>query len=1000
MGNSNKSRITRSNRARSGARKSKSTFTTRSGQTIKVHRNIVEKLHARRDSSARRRALRMAGMPKSRFKRIIYRMHPKRLYKYWFSREGALMALKITGIGIVSGFLILVGLFAYFRKDLPNLRDISGSNIGGSIRYYDKTNQTLLWEDYDAVKRIPVHGDASQFMKDATIAIEDQDFFSHGGFDVRGISRAAFNNILDREGSTQGGSTITQQLVKLTQNWTNERTYTRKVKELILSVELERTYSKQEILHGYLDTAPYGDITYGVEAATQDYFNKPARDLTLDEAAFLAAMPKSPTFYSPNGARFNQEALVGRMHYILDQMEKQNMITGEQRDEAKGIDTVAKVQPRRKKHDGIKAPWFVLAAKEHLQERCKETVTCGGWKVTTTLDMNLQKLAEEQVQKGMAQVIRQGGDTAAFVAEDVKTGQVVALVGGSDFSNLDFGENNYARAKLPPGSSIKPYDYISLIEHTDQFGAGSVLYDTLGPLEGYACTNRSRTSPPGDCLQNYDFREPGPLTLRYALGGSRNIPAVKAMLTAGIDKTIETANKLMGAEDHGYKCYQKGDITLTKEAPCYASSAIGDGAYLQLDEHVHGYATISRNGNRLDQTYILEIKDGSDNVVEKWEPKAGEQVIRDESAYIVADMLSDPNASYLSRKPHNYKGHKLSYKTGTTNDSKDGWMMGFSTHYAAGVWVGYHNGQVAMRGFMENMTQPILQGWMQGAHDSLKPEERVRPPGIQVLPAFVVRTHVGVGSVEPSPATDLYPSWYKKKVAAKKQTIDKVSNKLATDCTPARAREEVTGGGAAAFSGDKFVGGSGTSEGTDDIHQCSDVKPSISISAVPQGSSYLIGATVVAGTHPLSSDKFPGTVNFIVDGQIIRSFNVTGNGPVAAFTYTPDFVGAKTITAEVIDSVLYDAQDSATITAVSPNNDDTDNETPVFESAKRQGANTRFNWSDGDGTVTVYNATTNAVLCSSSGSSCTTLLTNAPVGTPVYAKDEDGSQSNTVVVTN
>lgn len=898
------------------SRKSKNTFTTRSGQTIKVHRNIVEKLHARRDAKARRRALRLAGMPKGRAKRFFYRLHPKRLYAYWFSREGLVMGLKIAGIGIVAGFLLLIGLFAYFRKDLPNLRDISGNNIGGSIRYYDNKNETLLWEDYDAVKRIPVHGEVAQVMKDATIAIEDKDFFNHGGFDVRGISRAAVNNAFGGEGTVQGGSTITQQLVKLTQNWTNERTYTRKIKELILSVELERTYSKQEILNGYLDTAPYGDITYGTEAATQDYFHKSAAELTLDEAAFLAAMPQSPTYYSPYGARYNRDALVGRQHYILDLMHEQGKITNEERDEAKKIDTIAKIKPRRPKYEGIQAPWFVLTAKAHLQERCKETVQCGGWRVITTLDLDLQRKAEEQVQKGLAQVRRQGGDTAAFVAEDVKTGQVVALVGGADFfANNNWRENNYARAKLPPGSSFKPYDYLSLIEHTDQFGAGSVLYDTLGPIDGYPCTTGPKRT--GNCAINYDLRFPGPLTLRYALGGSRNIPAMKAMLIAGVDKTIETANKLMDAEDHGYSCYL--DEQLTQKGPCGASAAIGDGAYLQLDEHVHGFTTISRNGNRIPQTYILKIEDASGKTVDEWKPAAGEQVVRDEAAYIVTDILTDPKASYLSRKPHNYKNHKIAYKTGTTNDSKDGWMISYSRHYAAGVWVGYHDRSVEMSGFMENMTQPILQGWMQSVHDNLQPEDWPRPAGIQVLPAYVVRNHVGVGSIEPSPATDIYPSWFKKKLNNQKQTIDRVSNKLATECTPPRARQEVTGGNAANFSGDKFVNRGANTDEKDDVHKCEDVRPTISINAAAQGNNFLIGATVAQGTHPLSSDRFPGTVNFVIDGQVIHTVQVNSSGPIASFTYTPTFSGTKTVTAEVIDSVLYEASDSTQITVSDSN---------------------------------------------------------------------------------
>lgn len=992
--------------AKRTARKAKNSFTTKSGQTIKLNRNILDKIRAKRDANARKRALRLAGMPKSRIKRFFYRLHPKRMYKYWFSREGGIMALKLAGIGIVAGFLLLVGLFAYFRKDLPNLRDISGNNIGGSIRYYDRTGEVLLWEDYDAVKRIPVQDESiDQDIKDATIAIEDQEFFNHGGFDVKGITRAAFNNVRGGD-STQGGSTITQQLVKLTQNWTNEQTYTRKIKELILSVELERSYSKQEILVGYLNTAPYGDITYGVEAAAQDYFNKPASDVTLDEAAFLAAMPKSPTYYSPYGARYDKEALVGRQHYVLDLMERQGFINSEERDEAKDVDTLAKIKPRQPKYFGIKAPYFVLTAKEQLQEKFIDTAQIGGWKVITTLDMDLQTKAEEQVAAGLPQIQRQGGDSVAFAAEDVRNGQVVALVGGSDFTNETFGQNNYAREKLPPGSSIKPYDYLSLIEHTDKFGAGSVLYDKVGPLEGYPCTNRAREG--GNCLQNYDFREPGPITLRYALGGSRNIPAIKAMLITGIDKTIETAEKLMadpGAPEdvvkNGYNCYY--DEALTDVAPCYASSGIGDGAYLKLDRNVHGYASISRNGKTLPQSYLMKVEDAGGKTMYEWEPHEGEQVVRPEAAYIVADMMADPQASYLSRKTHNYNGHKFSLKTGTTNDSKDGWMMGFSTYYAAGVWVGYHNRQVEMSGFMENMTQPILNGWMTAAHDGKEPIERPRPEGIQELPAYVIRNHVGVASVEPSRATDLYPSWFSKETVSNKQvTIDKVSNKLATDCTPALARQTATGGSANAFSSDPYIEGGSAAANTeekDDVHDCGDTKPSVSLSVAAQGNNYQVNATVTQGTHPLSSERFPGTVNFIVDGNTVRTLGVSSSGTVS-FAYTPNFTGTKQMTAQVIDSVLYENTDTASITN-SGNSEDDDLQ---ILSATNDGTRVSFTWSGNNGRTSIFDADTDEEVCdgdTGSDTDCSRLLSNLPGNTGptnVYAKDGSGDPSPTVQV--
>ncbi|MDZ7786177.1 MAG: transglycosylase domain-containing protein [Candidatus Saccharibacteria bacterium] len=914
---------TKAKKASKQGRKSKSTFTTKSGQTIKLHRNVMDKVHARRDANARKKALRLAGMPKSRVKRFFYRLHPKRMYRYWFSREGAMMALKLGGIAIVVGFLFLVGLFAYFRKDLPNLRDISGNNIGGSIQYYDRTGEILLWEDYDAVKRTPVEDEQiDQDIKDATIALEDQDFFNHGGFDVGGITRAAYSNLAGGR-TTQGGSTITQQLVKLTQNWTEERTYTRKVKELILSVELERSYSKQEILTGYLNTAPYGDITYGVEAATQDYFGKSAEDVTHDEAAFLAAMPKSPTIYSPYGARYDKEELVGRQHYTLDLMAQQGYITEEERDKAKEVETLDKLVKRQPKYHGIKAPYFVLTAKEQLQEKFIDTAQVGGWKVRTTLNMDLQKEAEKQVQEGLPQVRAQGGDSIAFAAEDVRNGQMVALVGGTDFSNDTYGQNNYAREKLPPGSSIKPYDYVSLIDNTDQFGAGSVLYDKVTPLEGYPCTTGARRG--GNCLTNYDFREPGPLTLRYALGGSRNIPAVKAMLIAGIDTTIETAEKLMadpGAPEevykNGYNCYH--DDQLTDVAPCYASSAIGDGAYLKLDRHVHGLASISRNGKTLPQSYLLKVTDASNNTIYEWEQEEGEQVVRPEAAYIVADILSDPRASYLSRKSHDFQGHNFSLKTGTTNDSKDGWMMGFSTYYAAGTWVGYHNREVELSGFMENMTQPILTGWMNAVHTNLEPKERPRPEGIQELPAYIVRNHVGVGSIEPSPSTDLYPSWYAKNPGTRKEvTIDKVSKKLATDCTPPLARERVSGGGASSFSSDPFVdGGAGgaNTEEEDDVHDCGDSKPGVSLSANKTGgNSWQISTTVSQGTHPLSSSEFPGKIDYKINGKTVRSVSVSSGGTQSSFTYTPNFTGTKQMTAEIVDSVLYQSSDTAAITA-------------------------------------------------------------------------------------
>ncbi|HYH75660.1 MAG TPA: transglycosylase domain-containing protein [Candidatus Saccharimonadales bacterium] len=913
-------------------RPGKNVFTTKSGNTIKLNRSLGERMKASQEAKARKRAAYLSTLPKNRFKRILYQMHPKRLAKYWFSREGGIMALKITGIGIVVGFLLLVGVFAYFRKDLPNIKDISGDELGGSITYYARDGQTVLWQDYDAVKRMPVAGDEiSKYVKDATIAIEDKNFYKHGAFDVQGITRAAVHNFTNSSGTVEGGSTITQQLVKLNQNWTEDRSITRKFKELILAVELEREYSKEDILNGYLNIAPYGNVQYGVESASQDYFGKSAKDLTLAEAAMLAALPKSPSTYAPTGAYYTPEDMVGRQRYIIDQMYKQKMITKEEADQAKAVDIIASIKPIQPKYSNIKAPYFVLAAKGELEDKYGDkTVQRGGWKVTTTVDMKLQTLAEEQVTKGIRQITRQKGDTAAFAAIDVKTAQMVALVGGPDFNNDEYGQVNFAQEELPPGSSIKPYDYAVMINETTNTGAGSVLYDTQAALPGYPCTDKrtpdAKGENGGNCLHDYDKRFPGPVTIRYALGGSRNVPAVKAMLsavpnntTASVNKTISTA-EAMGLKS-GYKCY--ADAARTKETQCYASSAIGDGAYLRLDEHVNGYATLSRLGAYVPQTYILKIQDAQGKTINEWKQPKSKQIIKPDAAYIVDDILADPDASYLraDRKFHRFNGWHFGIKTGTTNDSKDAWMMSMSPRYAAGVWAGHHTGNVEMTGSMESMTQPILQGWMQGAHKDLKGETWTAPSGIKKMDAYVIRGKISSQAEKvPSPNQDIFPSWYQQpKGGGGSQTIDKVSNKLATSCTPELAKQSSGNSNANIFSADIFMGtkSSANTNEQDDVHKCDDARPELTLVA-PDTCSFTCNftVTVTQGTHPLSGGQFPGTVNLMVNGAKVASQGVSGSPSTVSFAYTPTETGTITVEAQVTDSVLYDAAESATVTTV------------------------------------------------------------------------------------
>lgn len=962
----------------------KNTFTTKSGKTIKVNRSLTDRMKAGREAKAQRKAAYLSTLPKEPWKRALYRMHPKRLYQYWFSRDGAIMALKVAGIGFVVVFLIIVSLFAYFRKDLPKIKDLNSGDSGGSISYYDRTGKTLLFQDYNDYKRIPVEQDQiSKYMQQATVAIEDKDFYHEGAFNVKGIARAAINNA--KGGSTQGGSTITQQLVKLNENWSSDRTISRKVKELILAVELEREYSKDEILTGYLNMAPYSGQNYGVQSAAQDYFHVDAKDLTLAQAALLAAMPKAPGTLSPyasptyNSAAsadyFNKPALLSRQAYILDQMAKQGYITQAQADEAKKVDIIAQVQPKpADKYAGIKAPYFYQAARDELAAWFpSNAVKAGGWKVITTLDLDLQNLAEKAVNDNRNLLKRYQADNTAFVAEDNTSGQVVALIGGLDFSSQQL--NFASSAPISPGSSIKPYSYATLINSNNNVGAGSMLYDTQGALPGYPCTNKNSPdlkTNPGNCLFDDTRHYYGSVSLRYALGSSLNVPAVKAFTSTdpsdnstaasggswrlpSIKKSMSTINAMMGKSD-AYRCFNPGTVlsaaTDEDETQCFSGAGIGNEAYTTLANHVNGIGTLARMGDVVPQTYVLKVinNSGKNLWTKPLNPKP-KQVIKPDSAYIVNNMAADPKASYLSGsctdtncsgyKFHRYKGWQNAIKTGT-NEDLDGLMMSWNTKYTAGVWIGNYD-RSAYAGSPENVTDPIMKAFMQGAIDRLgdvKPNNWTQPADIKTLPGY--RSAIPFSTQSQAPSTDLYPSWYveNKSASTSSQVTDKVSGLTATSCTPTLARQTLGGSTNSSLNVDIYRDGhpnisSGSSSSTnssqqsyDDVHSCSDAPPTATITAVNGTSTNgnntpncpVAGCTVLVhveqGTHPFNDPRYPsypGTLNLLVNGQVVQSTFVNDSGDYS-LTYSPGGSdGSVQLQAQVVDSVLYQGTDTKTI---------------------------------------------------------------------------------------
>lgn len=873
-----------------------------SGRSVSTYTNLASKRKSKKDVKTRAKAQYLATLPKSRVKRILYRMHPKRAAAFLFSKEGAIATLKVAGIGFVVLFFLTLVVFAYFRKDLPNPRDVSNRLLNQTTKFYDRTGEHLLYEVYGDQNRTIVEFDKiSDYAKWATVAVEDKDFYNHGGFSVSGILRAAWSNVRGGGEVTQGGSTITQQFIK-NSLLTNEQTITRKAKELILSIELERLYTKDEILSFYLNEIPYGSLEYGIEAAAQSFFGVPAKKLSIAQAALLAALPQAPSYYSPYGE--NKQELIERQQLIIDLMAEQGYITPEEAAKAKEVKILKKLIPseQRSLYTNIEAPHFVLSTQEMLEERyTPQLVRNGGLKVITTLDYDLQKVAEKAVTENMDAVEAGNGDNAALVSTDVATGQVTAMVGSRDFKYPKYGSYNAALADRQPGSSFKPFGYSQLFT-SNRWGPDSFIYDTPTTFGDYA-------------PKNFDFGYRGKMKVRQALGESRNIPAVKALYIAGLQDTIDLA-KAMGDKSLG-------------DAEQYGLSLVLGAGEVKLAEHTHAYATFARGGKQKEQTYVLKVENADGEVLEEWKDSDGEQVLDPQIAWLMTNVLTDDQARSGTFGLNNpnllVPGITMGVKTGTTDASVDGWMMGITRYMSTGVWVGNHD-NTPMNSITSNQTGPIYTQFMRDAYALKKYEDKPifdsRPEGIQEV-AMDANTGWAAGSKTKSKYIGLFPSWYKKETSdtTSKYIIDKVSGLKATSCTPELAREEKVGGGLwpellpddpwfgswSASAGYSASGAGGGPTKEDNVHKCSDDKPDVSINVSEVSSGvYDIRADVTSGTHPLK------TVNFKIDGQTVSSKSVSSSG---TYTYRHTFnsSGSKQITVQVIDKVLYDNSASRSV---------------------------------------------------------------------------------------
>ncbi|MEO5928166.1 MAG: transglycosylase domain-containing protein [Patescibacteria group bacterium] len=674
-------------------------------------------------------------------KKIAFRPRWKTIFLWIVTIGGGLAVL---------GALVFTMLLAWFSRDLPDPNSLMGRNVPQSTKIFDKTGQTLLYEIHGDENRTLIQiKDLPTFVPAATVAIEDKRFYQHNGIDWKGLIRAFAMSILKGQ-RIQGTSTLTQQFVR-NAILTTERSYVRKLKEIVLALQIERLYTKDQILQLYLNEVPYGSTMYGIESAAHGYFGKSAKDLTVDEAALLSALPQGPDLYNPygTGARGdNRDKLVGRQHYILDQMAEQGYIKTEEAEEGKKVDTLSKLIP--KKIGDINAPHFVDYIRAQLNDKYgQRVVEEGGLKVTTTLDWNLEQIAEEEVRKGVESRGPQYGFTnGGLVALDPTNGNILAMVGSADYYDKDHsGQVNIATRLRQPGSSFKPIVYAA------GFLKGYTPEMTMWDVDTKFKTDFSRDYEP----KNYSFKENGPVSARMALQGSLNIPAVKMLYLVGVSRVLDFAEQL------GY--------TTFADRSRFGLALVLGGGEVKLLEHVHAYATFAANGKQAPLVSILKVEDPKGSILEEWKPADPKDVLDKNVALTLTDVLIDNNArAYIfgTKNSLTLPDRQVAAKTGTTNDFHDAWTLGYTPQLAAGVWVGNMDNTEMKRGADGSViAAPIWQAFMKRATKDMP------------VQAFE----------KPAPSDTNRPILLGKAVEAKVK-VDKVTGKLATQFTPPDLVEE------------------------------------------------------------------------------------------------------------------------------------------------------------------------------------------------------------------
>src|SRR3989339_1781014 len=636
---------------------------------------------------------------KGRTGRLSFKFDKAELWKYL-----GIFALFGT---LASVFLILI-LFAWFSKDLPNPNRVVRRD-GYSTKINDREGNTL-YDLFTDVNRVPVDlKDVPITLQQATIAIEDKDFYKHQGFSTWGMVRG-FSRLFTR-GYAQGGSTLTQQLVKNVL-LTSERSLPRKFKELVLSLQIERKFSKDEILQMYLNEAPYGGTAVGIAAGAERYFGKSTRDLNLTESAILAGMPQAPSRYSPYGS--NDKAYVPRAEAVLRRMREDGYITVEA--EKTSLAELPNVVFREQVAN-LKAPHFVFYVKDQLVELLGEAaVEQGGFTVTTTMDWELQEFAQKAVTEEIAELTDLHITNGAAMVIDAEKGEILAMVGSKDYFAPDYdGKVNVVMSLRQPGSAIKPVTYATAF--AKGYSPSSMLLDV--PTKFPGATAEEFYEP-----RNYDGKFHGPVQLRFALGSSLNIPAVKLLSLIGLRDMLQTA-------------YDMGLETLaptTENMKRFGLSVTLGGGEVRLFDLVRSYSVFANGGERVTPISILKVEKNGKTIFETREPQK-KRVLTEEVAFLINHVLYDNNARLLTFGPNSYlnmSGRPIAVKTGTTNDKRDNWTIGWSTGAVVGVWVG-NNDNSAMKEVASGVTgaSPIWRKIMLKTWEKYKGSEFSVPTGVE-----------------------------------------------------------------------------------------------------------------------------------------------------------------------------------------------------------------------------------------------------------------------------